>query len=271
MKLDINLVWQQASAAVAANREVLLALAGVFILLPRLAFELFAPPAPATNTGMDLDAMAQVMQGYYISVAPWLLAVTLVETVGTLALLTLFTDRSHPTVGQAIRRGAVCVAPYLLAQFMLVLALGLVGGLVLGVATMTGSKQFAGVVLGTILFWAMYAIVRLIVLAPAIVVDRARGPLAAIGRSWKLTRGTAARMFGLIAMFVVVGMVAMMAVSGVIGSLGALVAGPKVARLTVVVVASVLSSTFTVYLMATIAAIHRQLAAPPAGPANSLY
>ena len=85
MKLDINLVWQQASAAVAANREVLLALAGVFILLPRLAFELFAPPAPATNTGMDLDAMAQVMQGYYISVAPWLLAVTLVETVGTLA------------------------------------------------------------------------------------------------------------------------------------------------------------------------------------------
>ena len=288
MKLDINLVWQQASTAVAANREVLLALAGVFILLPRLAFELFAPPAPETHAALDINAMAQVMQAYYASVAPWLLAVALVETTGTLALLTLFTDRTRPTVGLAIRRGAAAVLPYLVAQILFVLGLAVVGGAVLGLAGISGSKQFAGVVLGgqgylaafirditqrkllerkfrylvlgTVLFWATYAGLRLVVLAPVIVVDRARGPLAAIGRAWRLTRGNAGRIFALLLLFVVVMVVAMMAVSGVIGSLGALVAGANTAHIAVAVAASVLSSTFTVYLVAVLAAIHRQLA-----------
>ena len=260
MKLDINLVWQQASTAVAANREVLLALAGVFILLPRLAFELFAPPAPETHAALDINAMAQVMQAYYASVAPWLLAVALVETTGTLALLTLVTDRTRPTVGLAIRRGAAAVLPYLVAQILFVLGLAVVGGAVLGLAGISGSKQFAGVVLGTVLFWATYAGLRLVVLAPVIVVDRARGPLAAIGRAWRLTRGNAGRIFALLLLFVVVMVVAMMAVSGVIGSLGALVAGANTAHIAVAVAASVLSSTFTVYLVAVLAAIHRQLA-----------
>ena len=266
MKLDINLAWQRASAAVAANREVLAGLAGVFILLPRLAFELFATPAPNTHTGMDLDAMAQAMQTYYASVGPWLLAVAVVETTGTLALLTLFTDRTHPTVGQAIRRGALCVIPYLLAQLLFVLGLGIVGGTVLGLASASGSKQLAGVVLGTILFWAIFAGVRLVLLAPAIVVDRARGPLAAIGRSWRLTRRNAGRIFGLLVLFVVAMGVTLLAASGGVGSLGALVAGPDAARIAVAVVTSILSSIFTVYLVAVIAEIHRQLAAPSAGP-----
>ena len=265
MKLDINLAWRQASAAVAANREVLAGLAGVFILLPRLALDLFAPAAPATSTAMSLEAMAQILQTYYAGMAPWLLAVTLVETTGTLALLTLLTDHSHPTVGQAIRRGAICVVPYLLAQLLFVLGVGLLGGTALGLAGLGGSKQLAGVVMGTILFWGIYAWVRLVVLAPVIVVDRARGPLAAIGRSWRLTRGNGARIFGLLLLFVVVMLVMMVAVSGVIGSLGALLAGPGTARIAVSIAASVLSSTLTVYLVAVIAQIHRQLAAPLSG------
>ncbi len=271
MKLDINLVWRQAGAAVAANREVLAGLAGVFILLPILAFELFAPPVPEIHAGLDINAMAQLLQTYTASVAPWLLAVTLVETTGTLALLTLFSDHSHPTVGQAIRRGAICVIPYLLAQLLFVLGLGTIGGTVLGLAGMSGSKQLAGVMLGTILFWAIYAGVRLVVLAPAIVVDRARGPLAAIGRSWRLTRGNAGRIFGLLLLFVMVREIALLAVSGVIGSLGTLIAGPNAARIAVAVVGSVVFTTFTVYLVAVIATFHRQLAAPPAGPRGELF
>jgi len=44
MKFDGNLVWQQASAAVSANREVVLALAGVFFMLPALGLALISPP-----------------------------------------------------------------------------------------------------------------------------------------------------------------------------------------------------------------------------------
>ena len=271
MKLDINLVWHRASAAVAANREVLAGLAGVFILLPRIAFELFAPPAPEARAGMGFEAMATVLQSYYASIMPWLLAVVVVETTGTLALLTLLTDPSNPTVGQAIRRGALSVIPYLAAQMLFVLGLGIASSVVLGLAGMSGSKPLAGLVLGTILFWAVYAGMRLTVLAPVIVVDHARGPLAAIGRAWRLTRGNAARICALLALFVVVMVVALLAASGVVGSLGTMLAGRNAARIAVSVVTSIVSSSFTVYLVAIIAAIHLQLTEQTTGANGGLY
>ena len=41
-KLDTNAAWKEASAIVSANREVLLALAGVFFMLPSLALSVIA-------------------------------------------------------------------------------------------------------------------------------------------------------------------------------------------------------------------------------------
>ena len=41
MKFDSNRAWREASASASANREVLLAVAGVFFLLPGLASVLF--------------------------------------------------------------------------------------------------------------------------------------------------------------------------------------------------------------------------------------
>ncbi|MFD2135472.1 hypothetical protein ACFSLT_10020 [Novosphingobium resinovorum] len=42
MKFDSSRAWSQASQAVSANREVVLALAGVFFLLPQLMFSIFS-------------------------------------------------------------------------------------------------------------------------------------------------------------------------------------------------------------------------------------
>ena len=63
MKLDSSLAWKQANAAISANREVLLALAGVFFLLPRLAFQLLAPTPPTATAGAS-DAWLVAMQAY---------------------------------------------------------------------------------------------------------------------------------------------------------------------------------------------------------------
>ena len=111
----------------------------------------------------------------------------------------------------------------------------------------------------------------LTVLAPVIVVDHARGPLAAIGRAWRLTRGNAARICALLALFVVVMVVALLAASGVVGSLGTMLAGRNAARIAVSVVTSIVSSSFTVYLVAIIAAIHLQLTEQTTGANGGLY
>ena len=273
MKLDINLAWRQASAAVAANREVLAALAGVFILLPRLAFELIAPMPGVQVSGqagvsadqpanMQFDQAFQLLQTYYSHMLPWLLAVMLVETAGTLAVLCLFTDRSHPTVGQAIRRGVGAVLPYLAAQMLFAMGIMLVGGLALGLAGMSGAKPLVAMAFAAILVGAVYAGARLLVLGPVIVVERVRTPVAALARAWSLTRGNAGRILGLLLLFVMVMLVSMMAVSGVVGSIGVMLLGPAAGKIVVGVAASVLSTTFAVYLVAAIAAIHHQLAGP---------
>jgi hypothetical protein len=194
-----------------------------------------------------------------------------VETAGTLAVLCLFTDRSHPTVGQAIRRGVAGVLPYLAAQMLFALGIMLVGGLVLGLAGMSGVKPLMALAFAALLVGVVYAGARLMVLAPVIIVERVRTPLAALTRAWVLTRGNAGRIIGLLALFVVVMLVAMMAVSGVVGSLGVMLLGQSVGRIVVGVVASVLSTTFAVYMVAMIAAIHRQLAGPSSSDLSATF
>lgn len=64
MKFDSNLAWKQASSSIGANREVLLALAGVFFLLPSLVFALFLP-APEPVAGQSEAQMMAGMEAYY--------------------------------------------------------------------------------------------------------------------------------------------------------------------------------------------------------------
>ena len=122
MKFDSNLAWRQASATVSANRDVLLALAGVFFLLPRLVLSLFMPE-PQSRPNMTPAEMMEMLQNFYLQIAPYAIPMMLFQAVGTLAMLTLFTDRSRPTVGQAIRQGARGLFPYLAAQFLLVVVI----------------------------------------------------------------------------------------------------------------------------------------------------
>ena len=121
MKLDTNMAWKQATAMVAANREVLLALVGVFIILPSLAFAIFYPQ-PEPVPGMQPADMMKMMQAYYVSALPLMIPVILVEAIGMLAIMALFTDHTRPTVGQAIGQGATALLPYVGA--LLLVAIG---------------------------------------------------------------------------------------------------------------------------------------------------
>ena len=44
MRFDSNRAWQEATKLVSANRDVLWALAGVFLVLPSFAVGILAPP-----------------------------------------------------------------------------------------------------------------------------------------------------------------------------------------------------------------------------------
>lgn len=260
-RFDSLAAWNSAAALVKTNRDVLLAVAGVFFLLPSLAFALFVPQ-PEAAPGLSQEAALKLMQDYYAGAWPWLLLVSLMQMAGTVTLLIVMTDRGRPTVGQALARGLAATPVYFLAQMLFGLGLGLVMGLFLAVAAATGLAALIALATAAIVVLAIHAFLRLLLVAPVLAVENERNPLVLLRRSWALTRGQSLRLagfFGLaLLLFLVVTGLAMMLITGVL----ALTVGGEIER----VLGAAFSSGFTavamVYFTGMLAAVHRQLAGP---------
>ena len=260
MKFDSNQAWREASAAILANRDVLLALAGVFFLLPRLAMALFLPSPPPT-TGNDPVAMAAAMEKFYSQLLPYLVPILLFQGVGTLAILTLFTDRTRPTVAQAIQLGAKGLLPYIGAQILFVLGAIVTGGTIVGLAGLTHSPALTNAVAIAVIAALIAAYVHLILTAPVIAVERLYSPLAALRRSWQITRGHALRVGLFLLLLALVAFVGTVAITAVTGAAAALIGGADAARITNGFVSGLLGALITLITASVLAAIHRQLAA----------
>ncbi len=63
-RFDSNRAWQEASGAVNANRDALIALAGVFIALPAFALTVLLPQ-PEPQPGADMDAAMKLAAAYF--------------------------------------------------------------------------------------------------------------------------------------------------------------------------------------------------------------
>ena len=262
-KLDTNAAWKEATALVAANRDVLFALAGVFFLLPSLALAIFGGE-PQVASGMGQDEMVAAMAEFY-GRAWWLILISAVlQVVGMLAILTLMRDRTRPTVGEAIAGGFSGAVVYLVAQFVFFFAAVLVGSLAIGAAAVV-SPVLAGVLV-VVLFGALvFAFVRLVLLAPLVAVEGMRNPFAALRRSWALTRGNFWRIFGFLVLVGILFLVVLAIVMLIVGVILAIAASGETPRVIAAVFSSALGAVAVVYFVAIVAAIHRQLAGPASG------
>lgn len=259
MTFDSNLAWKEASAAISANREVLLALAGVFFLLPSLAFALLMP-SPEAQPGATPQQAMLAIQAYYGTAMPYLIPMTIIQAAGTLGLLALFTDRRRPTVGEAIRNGFVGLLPYVGAQLLLGVAIGVAFGLLGGMAAATGVKALVVVVVVLGLVGAFYAMIKTSLVAPVIMVEGTRNPVAALKRSWLLTKGNSVRLGLFYLLLFIVFFIVITIVMALIGLIATLLAGGEAAKVIAAVVSSAMGSVMTLYFVAAIATAHRQLA-----------
>ena len=256
MKFDGNKAWQQASAAVSANREVVLALSGVFFLLPVLCLFLLLPP-PQIDPNAGSEAVEAIMREYQASVLPFLLPVLLFQALGILAVLTLLTDPARPTVGRAIALGMRCLLAYVLCQVLVNLPVNVATLLFAsaGAAAGVGALATAGA-----LALAIYVTIRTSLAGPVIVVEGERNPIAALVRSWRLTAGNIGKIgvfYLLVAVaFLFVGLV-MILVAGIVLSLAG---SGQFATAVLAVIVSGLFACAVLFFTAIAAAVHRQLA-----------
>lgn len=262
MKFDMGKAWNEAMAMVAANREILMVLAGIFFLLPSLLVSLVGPVLPEVpiTTMEDLERFSEMARAMYMEWW-WLYTLaTLVQVLGYLCMLALLRDGSRPTVGNSISGGLKALLPAILTYFVFVLGLTLAISVLIALTALTGGL-IAIITLPVIIIGSIYVSVKVSLAAPVIAVEKVFNPIKVLARSWRLTKGNSLRIFG----FFLLILLAYMVISMVLGLLFAAITalmGPEGGRLVLALAAAIISAVATVVLVAALAATHRQLAGP---------
>ena len=238
-KLDMGKAWTQATALIGLNRDTIGAIAGLFFFLPSMASALFVPvtaitPAPPAGSGGEdpavvMQAAVDQMAALYADNWPILLAVFAMQFIGSMSLFALLTDRGNPTVGEALATGIKGLPSYIAAQLITVIGASLAIGLPLGLVSALGGEAVA-----------LLAI------------------LAALVRSWQLTKGNSVRIAVFIALLVVViGIIATL-VSGIVTLILAAIGG-GVATIGGAAVNALVNALLTALFVVVTVAIYRQL------------
>lgn len=267
---DSNRAWQDALSLIKTNRDLLIALAGAFLVLPAFAIAILLPlPEPAKDG--DLMAFATSLGEYYRNNAPALVISGLIHTAGTLAMLALFTDPSRPTVGQAIRQGFARMPTVIFAQIIMCAG---VGAMLIVPATLGGMLGSAALsFLGAVAAFGLgvWALTRLSLIPAVVVVEQMSNPLKALNRAWLITEGHALRLLVFFALLFVATIVLTLVASGLVNALLSVLIGGEAALLGSTLIATSVQAAMSVCFNAVFAASYRQLTETPIAPVNSTF
>ena len=268
MKFDSNRAWQDAMAAVKACRSLLVPVAGVFFLIPNVATSFFLGDVQARimENMTNREVLNGIMEAEMGKIMGFGLGAMVAGFIGYLAVLVLLTDRSRPTVGEAIARG-VRFLPTLIGA-VIIGYIGIVLGVVLvaiigGILSAVVGAAGAALVFIAIFALVLAATVRLSLTLPVIVVENTLNPVAALVRSWRLTQGNAFKLLGFYALLFIAYVVIAVIVMIVIGALTGVASGGQPGEVTLIlagVLSGAISAVVGVIASAILAAVHAQLA-----------
>lgn len=241
-KFDMGAAWDDAMTLVRAHLPLTGVLVGLFFFLPGMVMALLgpaplAPPANVTPEQLNAMVWADLRQQF-----PWLMAVTMASTLGSLAILRLWLARSGTSVGEALA--------FTLAMIPTMIAMFLVQSLLFGIAFLL------------LIVPAFYLFGRLSAAYPLLADRNVKNPFAALAGSWQLTQGNGWRVAFFIILFLIVLVVVSLIVQQVTGLFG--VRG-SVGYLIGSAINSGVSAGFGLLNTAVIASVYRQLAARGAG------
>ena len=263
MKLDLNSAWDSAMKLIGGNREVILVLAGVFFFLPYVVFSLLVPTDALTAAGtaetMDRAAMEGALIAFTAQYWWAIVLLALVQTVGATAVMAIIGDPARPTVGDAMKRGAVLLISQLAAQMLMSVGMVILFMIALMIGALGGSHGLIMVLAVLSIPVIIYLAARLSLAGATIAIARMANPVAALGASWRLTKANGLRLAAfytlLIVAFLVIGQVI-----GLLISLLTALPGADFAAILDALLSGLLNAAFAVMIYAVFAAVHRQLA-----------
>jgi hypothetical protein len=236
-KIDLAAVWEDAKSMGMANRDLLGAVAGMFLLLPAVIVEQMVTRPKALEKGAGNEAvLAQFAQYAELN---WhiLLIYAVVSSFGVLTLQSLLLRSERLTVAEALQAALPILPAYVLAN------------LLQGLGVMSG--MFLFVIPG------LYLIGRLALIAPVAAAERRSNPLTILQRSVILTHGNGWRVLGVLSIIFVMTFVIGLVITSVIGVIAELFLPGELADLIITLVSSMIETARSVLVVLVCAALYR--------------
>lgn len=238
LKFSYDQAWADCVAIARAHTSLLLAITGVFILLPQFAQGLFV--SPPEIDGFDQAAIA-AWNDYFSENFLSLFLLNLPVALGQAAILSLVLAPEKPTVGQALSNAAMLLLSIIILS--LIVNLMVFGGFILFIVP------------------GIYLLGRLSVAAAAQMAERITNPIVALQRSMALTAKNGFEIAGLMILIIVVGYIFAIAIGAVVGIILTLIV-PSVAASAVISLLQATLAALTLLMLTILgAAIYAQCVA----------
>lgn len=255
-KLSIGAAWAEAAAFLRAERRVLAPVVLGLIMVPAVVAEMIQPRVTPGSVPEG---------GTWVIVALLMVGIML---LGQLVIVVL-ANRWNGSVGEAIARAArrlptLLVAGILvIAPLFILLSLALALGGVSGGAALGGKPSPAGALaLSLLLVAALFVMIRLLPLV-AVVAATDDGPVAALKRTFVMTRGNFWRLLGFALLLTLAFAIVAIAFAAVVGSLVTLALGRpepwSVSLLMLALIGGLVQAGFVTLYTAMLARIADQL------------
>ena len=263
MKFDFDKGWNEALALIKGNFSLLATIAGVLIFLPSAFAAIIFPSASIESSleGSTQPTMEQ-LQGALVTMFTeywWLfLGVFLLTSLAQLAMLALLRRRSSPTVGEALASGASLLPTFIGAYLLQVLAYLAPIFVLISLPAAIGLKPVA--LLGALFAipLVVYISIKLSLSTPIIGIEGERNPVAALKRSWAMTKGNSLRLLAFFVLLVVAAAVLVLLLGWIVGLVFAL-GGEEASSFGAALSAGLIDALGAVFVVSILAAIHAQL------------
>lgn len=239
--LSYSAAWDDTLRMLRANARLLAALAGVFLFLPGLLVDRYKPQ-PEQAAGMEFTQFIEQMTLYMQDAWPWLLLMNFLSFVGIISIYLLLLEETRMTVGSALARAVPIVPFFFLLTMIFNLAVGI--GLLLLIAP------------------GIYLLGRLVLASPILAVETPRSPVAALRRSWRMSKGRGWTIGLLFVLVFVIASILGLAIQAGIGSIFLIALGNQgIGGLLVAILKAIVSAVTMVVLTVLTAAIYRAISA----------
>ena len=236
-KIDLNRVWDDAKAMGVANKDLLAAISGMFVLLPNVIAPQFIKTVEKVPAGLSQEKLLQFQLDRYLDNWPVLIATSLVTSFGALAMLVLLLRTERLTVAESLKAAIILLPGYFVASI----------------------AQSFGAAVGLMLFVlpGVYLLARLSLIGAVAAAEHRFNPVELLSRSVSLTKGNGWRIVLLFAIFIATTGIVWLVVNSIVGAAAEMLLAKDIALLVTSIVSGLISAGFEILSALLIAAIYR--------------